>query len=168
LIMKPVGTSYVRLSENPKDPDHQNLSVYTRILDKEAIIRNIDRVRCCPVIFQEAAMQEFDIRVTVVGKKAFAVKISHSADRGAGATNLDWRNHNLVRTYEKHELPEIITTKCIDLVSTLGLRFGAIDLCFSKDKGYIFFEINPQGQWVPSEVVAGHPISQTLAQLLSE
>src|SRR3989344_5769222 len=80
LIMKPVGSSFVRLSDDPTDAEGKNLAIYTKIVDKGLLIRNIQKVKNCPVIFQEAAMQEFDIRVTVVGYNVFAVKIGHSKE----------------------------------------------------------------------------------------
>jgi glutathione synthase/RimK-type ligase-like ATP-grasp enzyme len=32
-------------------------------------------------------------------------------------------------------------------VNSLGLHFGAIDLIRTKNDGYTFLEINPNGQW---------------------
>lgn len=167
MIMKPVGTSFVRLSEDPEDVRNKNLTIYTRIIDKKSVFKNIDLVSNCPVIFQEAAEQIFDLRVTVIGNKVFAVKIGHSQDLGAGNSNVDWRNHKLKRTFEKYDLPRSIEKMAVTLTKCLGLNFSAIDLAYSKKKGYVFFEINPQGQWMPSETLAGHPISKTLALFLA-
>jgi glutathione synthase/RimK-type ligase-like ATP-grasp enzyme len=168
IIMKPIGTSYVRISEDPDDPRNENLSIFTKVINRDQILKNIDRVKNCPVIFQECAQQEFDIRITVVGDTVFAIKIGHSEDLGAGENNVDWRHQKLKRTYEKHELPEEIAAMCIRLTKELGLTFGAIDMAYTPGRGYFFFEINPQGQWVPSETVAGHPISLTFAKFLAE
>lgn len=167
IIMKPVGTSFVRLSDNPTDSERKNLAIFTKIVDRNLLLRNIQRIRNCPVIFQEAAMQEFDIRVTVIGQKVFAVKISHNENHGASETNLDWRHPKLNRIYEKYQLPVELEERCVEIVNRLGLNFGAIDMCFSEKKGHLFLEINPQGQWVPSETMAGHPISNTLAKFLA-
>lgn len=168
IIMKPVGTSFVRMSDDPDDIGRQNLAIYTRIVNKDQLLQNIRRVRNCPAIFQEAIMKEFDVRVTVIGNKAFAVKISHSENRGADDSNLDWRHHKLNRVYEKYQLPIELEKKCSELVKHLGLNFGAIDMCFSKERGHVFLEINPQGQWVPSETAAGYPVSKTLAEFLAK
>lgn len=168
VIMKPVGTSFVRISPDVKNPGDKNLAIYTRIIDKKQILENIAMVANCPVIFQEAAGQEFDVRATVIGDKVFAIKIGHSEDFGAGSNNVDWRNQKLKRTYEKLIVPAEIENKCVEITQSLNLNMGAIDLCYSKKKGFTFLEINPQGQWVPSETVAGHPVSLTLAKFLSE
>lgn len=168
LIMKPVGTSFVRISSDPTGVDNKNRVIYTRLIDKKKIIESIDMVSNCPVIFQESAEQDFDVRATVIGDTVFAVKITHSQDSGAGENNVDWRNPRLNRKYEKLDLPDSVKKMCVELTRSLNLGFGAIDLCFSEKKGFIFLEINPQGQWVPSETVAGHPVSLTLARFLSE
>lgn len=168
VVMKPVGTAFVRISEDTADPENQNLVIYTKIVDKNLVLGNLKMVANCPVIFQEAAEQEFDVRVTVIGESVFAARVGHSEDLGAGESNVDWRHHKLKRTFEKHELPVDTSEACVKLTKQLGLNFGAIDLGYSKKRGYVFFEINPQGQWVPSETIAGYPISQTLARFLSD
>ena len=168
LIMKPVGTSFVRISKDIEDTENRNLTIYTRIIDKELVLKSIKMLTNCPVIFQEAAKQEFDLRATVIGDTVFTVKIGHSKDLGAGKDNVDWRNHKLKRTFEKYNLPSHIQKMSVTLTKALGLNFSAIDLAYSKKKGYTFFEINPQGQWMPSETIAGYPISKTLALFLSD
>lgn len=164
LIMKPVGTGHFRFSP---EVNHQDLVVYTRIINPEEVRENIDLVRNCPVTFQEAIVEKIDIRITVVGRNVFAVSIHHDADIGAGSDNVDWRNHKLNRIYKPFRLPEDIECLCRNYVEHLGLRFGVIDMCLSSSGEYYFLEINPQGQWVPSELVAGMPISQALADLLT-
>jgi glutathione synthase/RimK-type ligase-like ATP-grasp enzyme len=164
LIMKPVGTGHFRFSP---EGNHQDLVVYTRIINPEEVQENINLVRNCPVIFQEAIVEKIDIRITVVGRNVFAVSIHHDADAGAGSDNVDWRNHKLNRIYKPFRLPEGLECLCRDYVEYFGLRFGVIDMCLSSDGEYYFLEINPQGQWVPSELVAGMPISQALADLLT-
>lgn len=163
IIMKPVGTGHFR---SPVSEGYEDLAVYTRIIDPEEVMEKINLVQNCPVIFQEAIVDKIDLRITVVGEKVFAVKVLHNIDKGAGSDNLDWRNHKLNRIYEACDLPATLEELCVAYVKYLGLRFGAIDMCLSPDGRYHFLEINPQGQWGPSELVAGHPISQTLANLL--
>lgn len=164
LIMKPVGTSFYRATEE----DGGNRAIYTRITSHDKILENINRIHNCPVIFQEAICEKVDLRATVIGDCVFTVSITHERDLGAGEDNLDWRNHKLERIYNPYDLPKNMQLKCIAIVKQLGLQFGAIDLCVSNLGKYYFFEINPQGQWIPTEIVAGLPVSKTLAKFLSE
>jgi glutathione synthase/RimK-type ligase-like ATP-grasp enzyme len=161
MIMKAVGSSFYRATED----EGGNMAIYTRLINTDQVLENINSVSNCPVIFQEAICEKIDLRATVVDDHIFTVSITHEEDLGAGEDNLDWRNHKLERIYTPFELPECVEKQCVEIVKKLGLRFGAVDLCFSEDK-YYFFEINPQGQWVPTEIAAGLPVSKALAKLL--
>ena len=165
LIMKAVGSSYVRLTHDPDDKSRKNKAIYTKIIDTKRLLEHIEQVSNCPFILQEAVIKDSDIRVTVVGDRVFASEIIIE-DNAEGA-NLDWRHHDVKRKYVMHNLPKDLESQCVQLVSSLRLKFGCIDLGFSKKDGYSFFEINPQGQWMPSEQLVGHPISLALANLLS-
>ncbi|MFA6314752.1 MAG: hypothetical protein WC648_00045 [Candidatus Paceibacterota bacterium] len=165
LIMKAVGSSYVRLTHDPDDRSRKNKAIYTKIIDAKRLLEHIGRVSNCPFILQEAVIKDSDIRITVVDDRVFASEIL--IENNAEGVNLDWRHHDVKRKYVMHNLPKDLESMCVGLVSSLGLKFGCIDMGFSKKDGYTFFEINPQGQWMPSEQLVGHPISLALANLLS-
>jgi glutathione synthase/RimK-type ligase-like ATP-grasp enzyme len=96
-----------------------------------------------PLTVQQYISPKIDIRVTVVGNKIFAVKIT---SEGSGIKN-DWRVLNKDKLeYTDIELPDKINNLCFQLVKKLGLTFGAIDLIESNGK-YFFIEINPTGEW---------------------
>ena len=163
LTMKPVGSAFIELATERKD-SQKNQVVFTKIVNPNDILENIDMVRNCPVIFQEAIQKDFDIRVTVVDNNVFAAGVH--IDGGTDEGNLDWRNYAGTRRYEKHKLPADIEKLCVEFVKEMGLRFGCIDLGFSHKDGYTFFEINPQGQWLPYEIQLGYPISDALLDSL--
>lgn len=96
-----------------------------------------------PLTVQEYVSPKIDLRVTVIGGKVTAVKIT-SAGRGIDE---DWRvvDRNAIE-YTEVELPHDIERKCLRLLEVLGLSFGAIDLIESNDN-YYFIEINPTGEW---------------------
>lgn len=52
------------------------------------------------------------------------------------------------------------------LVQKLGLLYGAIDLALLEDDSYVFFEINPNGQWGWLEMQVGLPMRRALLNLL--
>lgn len=164
LTIKPVGTAFMNISENGQMNSTKNRVVFTKITSKELILDNIKMVSNCPVIFQEAIIKDYDIRVTVVDNECFAASI-HSED-STDQDNLDWRSYDTTRIYRHHKLSQSVEDFCIKITQLLNLRFGCIDLGFSKKNGYTFFEINPQGQWLPSELILGYNISGTLAKAL--
>lgn len=117
-----------------------------------------------PIIIQREIIKKFDIRVTVVGKEVFAAAIFSQENV---ETTVDWRKGS--RTDLKHEpieLPVELKSKCIELVESLNLRFGAIDLVCDKNDQFWFLEINPNGQWAWIENQTKLPIASAIADEL--
>src|SRR3546814_18770386 len=52
------------------------------------------------------------------------------------------------QAYEKHDLPEPVSRKLLDLMDRLGLEYGAIDLRLTPGGDYGFYEVNPAGQFL--------------------
>jgi hypothetical protein len=123
-------------------------------------------IALAPFIAQREILKKYDVRVTVVGTKAFATAIWSQAN---AETEVDWRQGS--RTDLKHErieLDQSLKQRCINLVSALGLKFGAIDfICDQQDKLW-FLEINPNGQWAWIENLTGYPISKAIVDELEE
>lgn len=165
-IMKPVGSAFVRLNRSWADHTGKNKAIYTRVVSRQMLEQNKELVANCPFILQEAIEKPFDVRVTVVGRRAFAAEIRSDA-KESDPNFLDWRNSRAERLYAPHTLPNGVAKKCVELTQRLGLQFGCIDFGFSPSRGYVFFEINPQGQWLPSESKTRQPISEALASLLT-
>ena len=118
-----------------------------------------------PVTFQELQIKKADIRVTVVGDVVMAAEIL-SQERDSSKT--DWRatdDPNL--RHRIHNLPSDIAELCRLLVQSLGLNFGAVDLAQTNDGAYVFFEINPNGEWAWLEYQLGLPISSSIATWLA-
>jgi hypothetical protein len=114
-----------------------------------------------PAIFQEYVAGARDVRVIVVGEHAFAAEI----DTAKGIDPVDWRV-DADNPWSLHRLPRRIERRCTRLTRRLGLHYGAIDLRLTAQGEYVFFEINPAGQFLFVEVWTGMPIAQTLADLL--
>jgi glutathione synthase/RimK-type ligase-like ATP-grasp enzyme len=163
LAIKPVGSAFMELT-NLNDTEKRDRVVFTKKVDPRLILDHIDMVENCPVIFQEAIKKDFDLRVTVIDNIVYTIKISIEGCKECD--NLDWRNYAGKRVYEPYNLPDEISQLCVDFTKSVGLRFGCIDLAFSNDEGYTFFEINPQGQWLPSELQFGYPIADQLIKSL--
>ena len=68
--------------------------------------------------------------------------------------------------HSRHELPERLNQKCLDITNKFNLNFSAIDLIYSKDKKYYFLEMNPNGQWGWIEDKVGFPIRDSIIDYL--
>lgn len=138
---------------------------YTNKLD-QSFLEHLDEVRFTPCLFQEYIPKRVELRVTVVGNRVFACEIhSQKSER----TRIDWRRYDLENTpHIPVELPEDIADRCLKLVRSFGLNFGAIDIIATPDDEYIFIEINPNGQWLWIEQLTGLPISDALFDILTK
>lgn len=129
---------------------------------READLPFLDQVVHSPHVFQEYLEKASDIRVTIVGKRMFAVQIDSQSGKG----KLDWRNDYSVPMVPV-ELPQSINDKCFELTKRLGLNYGAIDLVLTKDGEYVFLEINCAGQFLWAEFATELQISLAVAELLA-
>lgn len=159
VIVKPVDMSFVKFN-NKKG----GLLIYTKKIPNDSIRKNLARISNCPIIVQEVIRKIFDVRVTVIGSHVFAASIHSNCQND----QIDWRHPDANAKYKNHQLPLQLAEKCLQLTHNLGLRFGCLDFGYSEDKGYVFFEINPGGQWLPTEVYTGQNLSQAMADILCE
>ena len=141
-----------------------------RIENKEAFVySNVVRgselahakLSIAPVIIQDYLYPKTDIRVTVIGDSVFPVKILLN---GCGVEG-DWRKIKEDIQFVECTLPEETSKACVNLVRSLGLSFGAIDLIESNDEIY-FLEINPTGEWGWLVHTTGIPLHETICNLL--
>lgn len=124
-------------------------------------LRHLDYIKYSPVIFQEQVKKVTDIRVNIIDNEIFAISISSKRPDAP----LDWRI-DPVRDYCSHKLPQNIKDALLDLVHKLGLRFAACDLALTEQGEYVFFELNPGGQWLFAEIMTGQELSLTFAKAL--
>ncbi len=159
-IVKTLATTF------PRAEDGASLAFFANKVHRGEAI-DLDGLKFAPAIFQEAIDAEVDVRVTVVGDKAFpatilTTDISHPHVR-------DWRAGHFEGSMVIEacdDLPMPIQEACIEHVKRLGLKYGAIDLVIGKDKQIWFLENNPNGQWAFVEQMTGQPIGAALAELL--
>lgn len=136
---------------------------FTSLLGQEAL-KSLSEVGPEPYLFQELIKKRYDVRVTVIGDDAFAARIQSQRSSDG---RVDWRRGEPARLHhEIEQLPEEVKQRCVDLVKRYGLQFGAIDLAVDLEGRYVFFELNPNGQWAWIEQVTGLPLRSRLADLL--
>jgi hypothetical protein len=143
-------------------PDYEVVKGIPTMPLREADLEHLHQVSTSLHLFQRRIEKRSDIRVTVVGRQLFAVEIMSQVGRG----NLDFRLDYSV-PMNRYNLPASVEQSCLALVSKLGLNYGAIDLGVTPDGEYVFFEVNPAGQWLWMELRLELPISLAMARLLA-
>jgi hypothetical protein len=160
VIVKPIGHGEIQ-GDVPDDDQ----VIYTNLLVK-ADSDKLSLVANCPTLFQVNIQKEYDVRVTVVGNRYFAVAL-HSQEKEV--SKIDCRRDNMQgMRYSVVDLPTHLIEQLIRLVRSYDLYFAAIDLVKGIDGQYWFLELNPAGQWAWLEEIAKVPISDAIAECLLE
>lgn len=128
----------------------------------EQSLRNLFKLRFCPVQFQEF-ISGFNVRVHVVGDRAIATKICSDATDYRYA-----RSEGKAASLEPFELTKDLEQKCISLAHGLRLPFAGIDLMITGDGRTICFEVNPSPGYSYFEQHTGQLISHALADYLAQ
>jgi len=128
---------------------------------RKSYFRKLAALRYAPLIFQELVEAEQDIRVTIVDEEVFSASIRPTTSKA----QLDWRL-DLTAKIEPHVLPARIESKLVDLLRSLGLRFGVLDVRLTPDGKYVFLEVNPSGQFLFCEIQGKLAISRAVAAAL--
>ncbi|MEJ3653263.1 hypothetical protein WEH80_18630 [Actinomycetes bacterium KLBMP 9759] len=127
-----------------RTPDAEVTPVIVRTTRVDAGVRAaLESVRGVPCQFQELVPKRSELRVTVIDDELFCAEVPTS-----DSAPLDWRVDGPDVDWRAAELPDEVARRCLALVASYGLAFGAIDLIHTPDGEYVFLEINPSGQFL--------------------
>jgi glutathione synthase/RimK-type ligase-like ATP-grasp enzyme len=154
MIYKPMSTPSVRA-------DGELRLIYATQVDSSALRE--DDIGITAHLFQEWVPKEYDVRLTIVGDRFFAVAIHASSDRAY----VDWRSDYGALKYESIETPEDVRYSIGALLGRFGLLFGAVDFTVTPSGEWVFLELNPNGQWGWIEDHTNLPITTAVADLLA-
>lgn len=116
-----------------------------------------------PALVQEMLEIDLEIRCTVVGDQVFCAAI----DPIDG--HLDIKHAILAgNRYKRIVVPQQTVEKLVQMVRMLDLRYAAIDLGLTKEGELIFLELNPSGMYQNIEVDTAFPITEAIAQELTQ
>jgi glutathione synthase/RimK-type ligase-like ATP-grasp enzyme len=127
-------------------------------------LASLDLIKHSPGIFQELVFKAYEVRVTFIAGKNFAVKLMSQEKEH---TSLDWR----VAPYDlKHEpvtLPPDVHDKIAAFMAEFKLDYGCLDFIVTPEGHYVFLECNPRGQYLWIEYLTGLPITEAIADALT-
>lgn len=118
-----------------------------------------DAVRVTPHLFQARVDKVADLRVLIVGRHVFAVRIDSDL--------LDWRQDYGALRYSVVDLPDRLRKTLLAYLAHLGLVSGSFDLAVDRDGEPHWLELNPNGQWGWLEEKTGLEMSGAFADLLA-
>lgn len=108
-----------------------------------------------PGIFQSVMKKAYELRVTALGQRLFAVKIN--SQRIPSAV-IDWRAATEPVPLEPYVLPASLEHALLSVMKNLGIVFGCFDLVVTPEGDYIFLEVNEMGAflWLEEELPELH------------
>jgi ATP-grasp ribosomal peptide maturase len=117
-----------------------------------------DTVRIAPHLFQARVDKVADVRVLIVGRRTFAVRIDSDL--------LDWRRDYTALTYSVVDLPNPLERTLRAYLDHFGLTSGSFDLAVDRSGAFQWLELNPNGQWGWLEEKTGLEMAAAFADLL--
>jgi len=159
MIVKPLASGYVERQSPPEDT-----VIYANRVSETAL-DDLGLVSRCPTLFQREVAKRLDVRLCVVDDRVAAAGMV--AEDG-GEQRLDIRRRNMRDVkYVEVEPPPDVESVLLALVRSYGLRFAAVDMAVADDGRWIFFEINPNGQWAWLDISGGFDMARLFVQSFS-
>ncbi len=140
VIVKPLASGFIE-----RDSPADDTVIYTQQF-KKIHEKFLDEIQSCPVLFQEMIPKILDVRVTILD--GIIVSTGLSAKEHDGTQRLDVRRDNMSNVnYSSLKMPDDVSASVRSYINSYGLRFAAIDFGITNSGKWVFFEINPNGQW---------------------
>lgn len=158
------GVIYKPLRGGPASENGQHVALRAVPVTAEEIDENVRRTTHQ---FQARVPCAYAVRMTVVGRRLFAVRL----DPPSGADEaLDWREYDTADLrYTPIDVPRPVAGGVLRMMTAFGLRYAAPDFIVDHDDQWSFVgDLNPNGQW---GWIAGHtglPIAAALADELTK
>ncbi|CAJ1203027.1 hypothetical protein CPR19092_LGOLGGFK_02527 [Companilactobacillus paralimentarius] len=143
------------IETKPNFLDH----VYGRELSKHQLEK--ETVNVAPTIIQNIVSNGTEIRVNVFGKYIESAEYKN-------VESADWHDQGLYGfDIVPVEIPTYVKERIMKLMKILELKVGTVDLVKLKDS-WIFYEINPNGDWKWLEQQSKQKISDKCIKFLVE
>ncbi len=107
---------------------------------------DLDENTFFPSLIQEKIEKLYEVRSFYLDEKIYSMGIlSQNNDK----TSVDYRKYDKKNPnrYIPYKLPNEIEKKLIDLMKSLRLNCGSIDLIKDTNNEYVFLEVNPKGEF---------------------
>jgi glutathione synthase/RimK-type ligase-like ATP-grasp enzyme len=144
--------------------DKKSRSAFATVLEAEDISQLPDQdISARVAIYQEQVRKRADVRVVVLGQRAFAFNVIQKNDPGIDSP-FSLGELGAMKV-EPVELTAREEDRICALVKAMGLEFATVDLALDENGQYVFLDLNPSGQWLFLEVLC--PNAQLLPRFCS-
>ncbi|HKQ47577.1 MAG TPA: hypothetical protein VJZ71_05880 [Phycisphaerae bacterium] len=160
-VVKPLYLSAVR--EGTKDA----FTFYTTAIESSTLLESLAQQEKTAMLFVETCIQKSrDVRAIVFPDGTyFACEIDSST---LPSGEVDWRPTTMTHPHVECQLPADVLSKGMDYLRTMRLSSGSFDFGITSDGHWVFFECNPNGQWLWMELKTGVPLARRFASILTD
>lgn len=137
--------------------------IFTRRVNESELRAVIGKIAFMPTLLQEYIPKDYELRITCIGGDVFACKIS-SQDKDT--TRDDFRFEARSLRHEIVNLDDELKARLMAYLQHFNLNCGCFDFAVTPSGEPVFFECNPNGQWLWIEELTDAPISAAVARLL--
>ena len=117
-----------------------------------------------PSLFQEKVAVDFEIRVFYLAGRFFATGMLFSGAERNVDKKLDSTSEQI--HYVPYQLPAAVEQQLTQLMHTLELNTGCIDLLRTQEGEYVFIEVNPVGQYLAESTYCNYTLEKEIAEWL--
>jgi glutathione synthase/RimK-type ligase-like ATP-grasp enzyme len=118
-----------------------------------------DILQLAPGLYQAVVPKAYELRVTMMGRHAFAARID--------ASSFDCRR-DAAMGVSRTEIPRSLAEACAHVLARLGLVFGCFDFAVDADGRPWFLEVNEMGQFLWVESATGMPLLDAFSEFLAQ
>lgn len=138
-------------------------TIFTTRVNKEET-PDPSSIKAVPIVVQEEVKKSYELRITVIDDAIFPCKIE---SQRSSKTQIDWRRYDFNNVpHSRTVLPSDISEKILRYMRFFGVHFAAFDFAVTPENEYVFFEMNPNSQWVWIEYYANLLITDELIEAL--
>lgn len=155
LLLKTLG--YTEIDKN------EHLFIYSNCFTTNQLRESSEAIEECPVFAQEYIAKKYEYRVMCIGSQVLACQID---SQSSCMTRIDWRHYDFENVaHRQYELPDKVKANLLRFMTSINLKYGAIDLIETLDGNFVFLEVNPSGQWGWIADFAKLPIPEAVADM---
>ncbi|HWA64308.1 MAG TPA: hypothetical protein VG866_00395 [Candidatus Paceibacterota bacterium] len=135
---------------------------FTQLVTPE-IIDQFHLIKYAPVCLQELVEKNADLRITVVGQQIFSCRIDSQSQE---STRFDSRRFDVKTKYDIWSISTEAKNNILRFMKHFEINFASFDFALNSKNEVIFFEMNPNSQFVFVEEATGLPITDALIDFL--
>jgi ATP-GRASP peptide maturase of grasp-with-spasm system len=121
--------------------------------------------RFYPSLIQVEIKKKFELRVFFINDELFAMAIFSQND---SQTTVDFRKYNNKKPNRTvpFTVPVPVANNIRQLMKSLGLNTGSLDLIVDENDNYVFLEVNPVGQITMTSLPCNYYLEKKIAETL--